>query len=98
MRPHFFCSRVLFFLLGAGACSWLGTVAAAEKTATELLPGSIVGYLEVPQPGKILDVVLDHPLAKEIEQQPEYQQALETPQYQQLQAATKLVEDRLGMK
>ena len=69
---------------------------AAEKTALDLLPPTTVGYLEVPQPGKVLGVVLDHPLAREIAQQPGYQKALGGREYQQVQAALKLVEDKLG--
>ena len=35
---------------------------AAEKTAADYLPNSVVGVLVVPQPGKVLDVVIEHPL------------------------------------
>ena len=72
-------------------------LSAADKSAAELLPGSIVGYAEIPQPGKLLDLVLDHPLAKEIEQTPNYQQALKTPQYEQGLALLKQFEGQLGM-
>ena len=37
-------------------------------------------------------VLLDHPLAREIEQQPAYQKALAGREYQQLRTALKLVE------
>lgn len=79
--------------------SWVlhPALSAAEKSAAELLPGSIVGYAEIPQPGKLLDLVLDHPLAKQIEHTPEYQQALKAPQYEQGLALLKQVEDKLGM-
>jgi hypothetical protein len=72
--------------------------AAADKTAAELLPASIVGYLEVPQAAKSLDLVLDHPLAAEVIRAPEYQQALESPNYQKFAAILKQFEERLGMK
>jgi hypothetical protein len=71
---------------------------AADKIAPELLPASIVGYLEVPQPGQIVDLVLDHSLTAEIIKAPEYQQALQTPDYQKFAATLKQLEDRLGMK
>jgi hypothetical protein len=69
---------------------------AADKSAAELLPGSIVGYAEIPQPGKLLDLVLDHPLTKQVEQTPEYQQALKTPQYEQGLALLKRFEQQMG--
>src|SRR5438094_661782 len=82
-------------LLALGASS---TITAAEKTALELLPPTTMGYLEVPQPAKVAGLLLDHPLAKEIERQPTYQKALGGREYQQLQTALKLVEEKLGMK
>jgi hypothetical protein len=69
---------------------------AAEKTALDLLPPTTVGYLEVRQPAKVLSVVLDHPLAREIAQQPGYQKALAGREYRQVQSALKLVEEKLG--
>src|SRR5262245_36441822 len=72
-------------------------VGAAEKSAAELLPASIVGYLEVQQPGKTLDLVLDHPLAARFQEQPEFKAALQTPQYERLTAALKRLEEQLGM-
>lgn len=79
--------------------SWVACPAlhAADKTAAELLPGSIVGYAEIPQPGRLLDLVLDHPLARQIEQTPDYQQALKSPQYEQGLALVKQFEDKLAM-
>jgi hypothetical protein len=89
----------LSFRLGL-AC-WLGfsisSVAAAEKTASQLLPPSVVAYVEIPQPAKLIDSVLDHPLAKEIEAHPEYQKYLQSPWYQHLQEVDKAVQEKLGM-
>src|SRR5437588_5540 len=81
------------FFLAAGI-----TASAADKTARDLLPPSTVAYLEIPQPAKVLNLLLDHPLAKEIQQTPDYQKALAGREYQQLQGAVKLVESKLGMK
>jgi hypothetical protein len=72
-------------------------LSAADKTAAELLPGSVVGYAEIPQPGKLLDLVLDHPLAKQVEQTPNYQAALKNPQYEQGLALIKRFEEKMGM-
>ena len=70
---------------------------AAEKSAAELLPASCVAYLEVTQPGNSLDLLLDHPLAARLQQQPEFKAALATPQYERLAAAVKRLEEQLGM-
>ncbi len=71
---------------------------AQEKTAHQLMPVSTVGYVEIPQPQKLLDTVLDHPLAKEVEKLPPYQEAFNSPQYHQLMQVVGHVEDKLGMK
>src|SRR5262245_33693260 len=44
-----------------GLSCWSGI--AAEKAASQLFPPSVVAYVEVPKPGKLIDGVLDHPLA-----------------------------------
>jgi hypothetical protein len=98
MRRHVSRARALIWIWPAIFLVAANIARAAEKTALDLLPPTTVGYLEVPQPGKVLSVVLDHPLAREIEQQPDYQKALAGRKYQQLQTALKLVEDKLGMK
>jgi hypothetical protein len=86
------------FWLAGIILAWSVGVSAADKSAAEILPASIVGYLEIRQPGRVLETVVNHPLAKEIAASPEYQRALARPDYQQFQGALKLVEDRLGMK
>src|SRR4029450_2646702 len=71
---------------------------AGEKTAPDLLPASVVGYLEVPAPGKVVDLVLDHPLTAEVIRAPEYEKALQTPEYQKFAAVLKRWEERLGQR
>jgi hypothetical protein len=99
MRLHLW--RPLAFAVAASLAIAVSTLAAekaaADKSAADLLPASIVGYAEVPQPNRVLDTVLGHPLAKRIEQAPEYQAALRTPQYEQYQAVLKHVEEQLGL-
>ncbi|HEX5102166.1 MAG TPA: hypothetical protein VFV87_00035, partial [Pirellulaceae bacterium] len=58
--------RFLALGLAVVALGWCQPLVAVDKTAAELLPGSVVAYAEIPHPGKILDTVLDHPLAAEI--------------------------------
>jgi hypothetical protein len=91
-----------------GSLEWLGmvvvlllaaecTIDAGEKTAAELFSPTTVGYLEVPQASRLAEVVLNHPLAKEIANQPGYQKALQGREYQQVQAVLKMAEEKLGM-
>jgi hypothetical protein len=89
-----FSARVGLAFLLAFSASWS---LAADKTASQLLPGSIVAYVEIPRPAELIDSVLDHPLAKEIEAHPDYQKYLQSPQYQQYQEVVKVVEAKLGM-
>jgi hypothetical protein len=97
MTSHFFRLSALVAALCVVATGAPASAIAAEKTAADLLPASIVGYLEIRQPGKTLDVILDHPLALELQKQPPYQQALQSPQYEHVRAAVKRVEDQLGL-
>jgi hypothetical protein len=89
-----FLARVgLAFLLALSA-SWS---LAAEKTAPQLLPASVVAYVEIPRPAKWIDGVLDHPLAAEVMAHPDYQKYLASPQYRQYQEVMDAVEAKLGM-
>src|SRR4029450_4969491 len=65
---------------------------AAEKTARDLLPASTMVYVEVPEPGKLIDLALDHPLARQIAEAPEYRQALERPEGKRFEGVLKEVE------
>lgn len=78
--------------------SLASSLAAAEKTALDLMPATVIGFAEVPQPGKLLDGVLDHPLAKQLQALPEYQQALERPEYLKGLETLAAIEKQLGEK
>ncbi|HZL91586.1 MAG TPA: hypothetical protein VFB96_24665 [Pirellulaceae bacterium] len=86
-------------LLAAGLLLALvsASQAADERTAADLLPGTVVAYGEVRETKRIIDTVLDHPLAAELKAHPNYQQALATPQYERFQAVVKAVEGKLGI-
>lgn len=96
---HHFFSRFILFLGAVAGTAWAAAnvATAADRVARDLLPASTVAYLEVPQPGKVLDLVLDHSVALEIQRQPDYQKALQSPDYERLRAGLKLIEDKLGM-
>ncbi len=76
--------------------SLLGAEDLAKKTAVDLLPPSTVVYVEMPAPAKLFDTVLDHPLSKQLQQQPDFQQALDSPDMQELRAVVKVFEEKLG--
>ena len=73
-------------------------LSAAEKTALDLMPATVIGYAELPQPGKLVDGVLEHPLAKQLQALPEYQQALGRPEYQKGLETLAAIERQLGEK
>lgn len=86
-------------LLSVGYWCFLGSwVAAAEKTPRDLIPATVVGYAEIPQPGKLVDTVLDHPLAKQLQALPDYQKAFQSPEYQKGLEVLAAVERSLGEK
>jgi len=76
----------------------LASVSAAEKTAQDLLPATVIAYAEISQPGKLADLLLDHPLAQQLQALPEYQQALERPEAEKGLAAIAELEKKLGEK
>jgi hypothetical protein len=90
MNARLWLVGTLVLVLGSAA------QAAGEKTAGELLPASIVGYLEVPEPARSLDVVLDHPLTHQLTRLPEYQATLRTPQSDKALAGLKRWEELFG--
>jgi hypothetical protein len=73
-------------------------LAAADKTAAGLLPASVVVYAEVAAPGKVVDLVLAHPIAAEVTKAPEFQQATQSNDFQRFVGVLKRLEDRLGRK
>src|SRR5262245_2053786 len=90
------------FFLALIALSWsIGVVhstAAGDKAAADLLLALVVGYLDVPAAGQVVQMVLDHPLTAEVVRSPEYQKAQESDAYQKFAAVLKRLEDRLGQK
>jgi hypothetical protein len=89
------------FVLLLASLVLAGPLSAADverKTAHELLPASTVVYVEVTRPQQVLDTLLDHPLTKELEKQPDYVRALESPDMQKLREVVSQFEERLGEK
>jgi hypothetical protein len=71
---------------------------AAQLTAADLLPASTAIYAEISQPAKVIDLVLDHPVHQRLREIDDYQQAFETPQYQQFLLGVKAFEGAVDMR
>ncbi|WP_425617253.1 hypothetical protein NA78x_000926 [Anatilimnocola sp. NA78] len=95
MSFAFRCRVVVCFLLSGFS---LAAVAGAEKTAQDLLPATVIAYAEISQPGRLADVLLDHPLSLQLQALPEYQQALQRPEAKKGLAAIAELETKLGEK
>ncbi|HZK82673.1 MAG TPA: hypothetical protein VFC46_16430, partial [Humisphaera sp.] len=72
--------------------------ARAEKAAAELLPKSVAFYVEMNHPTELMDLILDHPLRKTVEQSDAYRRAIAGDGYQKFMAILGVVEERAGVK
>lgn len=89
----------LVALLSLGFSYYIaGAADPTEKQALDLMPASTVAYFELPAPQKLIDTILDHPLAKELQQHPDYQRALESPDMQKIREMVTYIEGKLGTK
>jgi hypothetical protein len=84
---------VSIFWLSIGASK----PAFAEKHAADLLPPTTVVYAELPEPKKLLDVLLDHPLRERVESLADYRARLESDEFQQFKAVVTEIEKQIGL-
>src|SRR5437764_3059771 len=70
---------------------------AADKAAAELLPDKAPIYVEVAQPKDAIDLVLDHPLRKQIEAAPAFEEALRSAKFKEFRGIVGLIEQRAGV-
>jgi hypothetical protein len=78
-----------------------GAAARAAKdnpSAAELMPDSMVAYVEINRPAELIDRVMDHPLRKQLEQLPDYRKAVDGPDFKQFLDVVGLVENRAGVQ
>lgn len=73
-------------------------VAAADRTAIDILPQTTILYAEIPNPAGVLSTILDHPLRQKIEALESYKAATKTGDYQNFLAGRTFLETMLGMK
>jgi hypothetical protein len=86
------------FAVLAGILLRPSSVHAAEKSAAELLPTSTLVYLEIREPGKFVEGILEHPIARKLAAAPEVRKALEEPKARELLAIIAELEKRVGMR
>ena len=104
LRPSFGRVRVALVALAVTFLAHANADAAGKKaaggqaeSAAELLPASTLVYAEITQPKELIHLVLDHPLLKQIEQSPDYQKAVQSPQFQQFRQVVGLLEQKAGV-
>jgi hypothetical protein len=73
-------------------------MAAAKKSAAELLPSGTIVYAEVSKPGELVDALLSHPLRQRLEALDAYRAVVLSKQYLQFTFGLSVAETALGMK
>jgi hypothetical protein len=84
-------------VLVLGAPAWSAAADPAKKSAVDLLPPSMIAFVEMPAPAKLLDTVLDHSLAAKLRRQPDFQQALDSPDMENLREEVERFERAWGI-
>ncbi|TWU37167.1 hypothetical protein [Novipirellula artificiosorum] len=74
----------------------VATPANSDRSATELLPSSIVGFAQVSNLGQVMSTVIDHPLHHRIKSLPAYEAFLESEPRRQLRVAIDAFEGSMG--
>ena len=69
---------------------------ADELHASQLLPDTTVGYLELTSPGALIATVLDHPLNQHIQSLDVFSKATSTPGYRNFLTGRKFFEIQIG--
>jgi len=90
-------------LLFLATFSWLAAKEPAPKqpalkSAAELLPETTAVFVEIPKPAEWVALLVDHPLRGKLEATPDYQKALQGPQYKYFRMALEMAEETLGTK
>lgn len=93
------CYSLVCFVILALSVPAASTTARGEEFADALhwLPNSTVAYAEISEPGKLLELVLEHPLRDQIEELEAVKDAKSQKPYQDLQTGIRLIEAQLNM-
>lgn len=57
-----------------------------DRAASELLPSTVIAFLEIPALGDIAQTVMDHPIRQRLMDLPAYQKALQSEDFKQVQS------------
>ncbi len=87
------CNLVTCYLLA----TFVAPTNAQTITAAHLLPKSTVLYTEIPEPPKLIELLLNHPLRSKIEKVEAYQKAIKSPDFLKFQLGVGLFEGHMGM-
>lgn len=87
--------RVAFLL--ALLVAWPNRGHGDDRRAANFLPATTLAFVEVTQPEKLLDFLLEHPLRKKIEALPQIRAALSSQKFLQFQVIVELVESQMGI-
>ena len=78
-------------------CSVVAAAVAESRTASEVLPPSIVIYVEIPRPYDVLSAVYDHKVVARVESLDQVRAAMEKKPYLDFKAGVALVESQMGL-
>ena len=76
----------------------LDVQAPVERSVQELLPAEYFGYLEIPKPSALMDLILEHPIREKVESHPLYQKAMASDEATQFKAGVKIFEAGYGKR
>lgn len=89
--------RFAILWLTVGALSSAASASANEGVVPRLLPETIVGYLEVPEPQTVMARILDHPLSTRIQGMEVFTKATQSKEYRSYLTGRKFFELQIGM-
>ena len=88
--------RMIFFFCGCVLQCGSAELSAAESNASQLLPETTVGYIEVTDTAAIMSVLYDHPLSHHIQSMEAWKTATKSEQYRGFLTGRKFFEIQIG--
>ena len=88
--------RMIAVLCCSMALSSVSHLWAGEQTATQLLPETTVGYVEITDTAAIMTALVDHPLSLHIQKMEAWKTATKTEQYRAFLTGRKFFEIQIG--
>ncbi len=89
-------SRMMTFLCGCVLQCCANGLAAEELTASQLLPETTVGYVEITDTAAIMTALYDHPLSLHIQDMDAWKTATKSEQYRAFLTGRKFFEIQIG--